>query len=185
MVTHHFYLPDYDFEFFSCADHNLTARLPYIFNIYSHNSTSYDHTHLLQSVYKVGFDDIQILAKSREKMFSIILRVSSKSTIAQIRFIDSFSFLQSSLANITKCLYADGDGIGKFQIVRGEFKEEIKNGVSEQDLFGKLLFPYKSLTCFEDPKRTDFLEASLYKNDLTKEDFTSDDLKMSREFAAY
>lgn len=177
MVMHHNHLPDYNFEFFSCADHNLTARLPYIFNIYSHNATCYDHTHLLQSIHKVGFDDIQILAKSREKMFSIILRVSSKSTVAQIRFIDSLSFLQSSLANITKCLYDNGDGIDKFQIVREEFKEEIKKGVCEQDLFAKLLFPYKSLTCFEDLKRTDFLDASLYTNDLTKEDYTPADLK--------
>ncbi len=79
--------------------------------------------------------------------------------------MDSLAFLQSSLANVTNSLYANGKGLDKFDIVRAEFKQEILKGVSEKNLFGKLLFPYNSLTCFNDLMRTDFLEPKNFYND--------------------
>lgn len=178
---HHSHLPPFNFEFLSCNECNIQGRLPYIFNVIGHNIINYDNCHLMQSIHKINFGEVEVLAKSREKMLSIIIRIQDKNSTAQIRFIDSLSFLQSSLSNIANCMYNNGEGADKFSIVRSEFLKEVQQGVPEKYLFSKLAFPYNSLTCFNDLANTNFLDIHLYKNDLTKEEGKEEDLRVVKD----
>jgi hypothetical protein len=109
--------------------------LPVIF----HNLKGYDSHHIIREAYKINKDigqkDINVIPNSFEKFMSF--------SIGNLKFIDSFQFMSSSLEKLTENLYDGQDRFKHFHNVKKFFPEHL-------DLVcQKGYFPYEWLDSLE------------------------------------
>lgn len=173
----HDHYPPYNFRSLACCNHNLMGRIPLVIPVVAHNA-QYDISHIVPSLHKLEYHDIDVLPKTQSKFLALIVKLKTKIGIVQVRFIDSMSYLSASLSKMTEVLYENGKGIDKFPLVQQIFKNEIeKNGVSIDEILHKSLFPYRELEIFDDLRKTNFHEPHMYYNDLTEEDIDQKELE--------
>jgi len=135
----------------ACNDHNLAARIqPFLITIVLHNGSCYDFEFIIEQLNLLGISNIDIIPKTSQKFLVIICNITRNGFHAQLRFIDSFQFLSTSLSNLCEVVYDNGNGRDKFKLIYDEFANEIDNGLTPDDLFHKSLFPYQLLTSFQD-----------------------------------
>ena len=145
--------------------------LPIIF----HNLTSYDSHFLLKEFHKryalhhvrngkVSYDDVRIIPLSSEKYIQI--------QIANLKFLDSFNFLPSSLEKLVELLLKGG---------KEKFKNTTKYLGDSQYIFRKGVYPYAYVT-----DRSVFDETSLppvekFYNTLNDQAVTDEDYRHAQE----
>jgi len=167
IVAHHSHIPPYSLECLACDSHNLHASLPFLFNVVIHGGSNYDFAFLVQNLHLLGVSNITIIPKSSQKFVAIFCNIKRGEQVGQIRFIDSFNFLSTSLANLAEILYDNGQGRDKFKLIFDEFSAEINKGIAPDDLLHKSMFPYQLLKNYECLTITDFHDSEHFHNDLT------------------
>ncbi|ODM88780.1 putative DNA polymerase [Orchesella cincta] len=181
LAAHHSHLPPFKFEHLSCNKHNIAAKLPFQFNVFIHNGSNYDFNFIIQNLHLMGVENIDIIPKSSQKFLCIICNIKKGEYSAQIRFVDSYQFLSTSLANLVESVYEEGKGFDKFKLVYDEFSTEISRGLRPDDLFHKSMFPYNLLDGFKSLERKDFHSSKYYYNDLKETPPNPADLDRARK----
>ena len=103
---------------------NLRYRIPSYITVVSHNLSGYD-THLFIKELGKNSRDMEVIAKNKEDYisFSVDLAVdeyvdkegNEKDKLIELRFIDSFKFMASSLDSLTRNLVKGGEKLFGFE----------------------------------------------------------------------
>ena len=134
---------------------NLKFKNSYKLKVFMHNAKNYDTHLIMQGVSKFSPDKVTCIPQNAEKYISF--------TIDKIEFVDSYQFLSTSLATLTKNLLSSG-------------KENFKNVASDMPagcldlLCQKSAFPYTWFDSKEKLKETALPPIEAFHNDLTNED---------------
>ena len=99
-------------------------RIPSYIPVIAHNSAGYD-THLFIKELAKHFDDIGVIAKNKEDYITFSVKVpidtyiykkrNEKEKFIELRFIDSFKFVATSLDSLTKNLVSSGKKLRDFE----------------------------------------------------------------------
>lgn len=100
--------------------------------VFFHNLKNYDGHIIIKALNDKGFENIQIIAQNFEKYISF--------SFSHLKFLDSFSFLTSSLDTLVKNLAEEGQD--KFKYVF----EGITDPIQKQLLLKKGTYPYDYMT---------------------------------------
>ena len=158
---------------------NLQCRKPMILPVIFHNLQGYDaHLFIKQLARLPG--DLNCIPSTEEKYisFSKSIKVdeyrSNKSGLMvpinfEIRFLDSFKFLQTSLANLVSNLQPDD-----FHNTKQVFKENVEL------LTRKGVYPYDYVSSFEKLSETQLPPKEEFYSKLNDEDITDDDYQHAK-----
>ena len=153
---------------------NLNCRKPLILPVIFHNLQGYDaHLFIKQLASLQG--DLNCIPSTEEKYISFSKKIKvdeymSKKTSQmvplyfEIRFIDSFKFLQTSLANLVSNLQPDD-----FHNTKREFKKNVDL------LTRKGVYPYDYVSSLEKMSETQLPPKEEFYSKLNDEDITEDD----------
>ena len=159
---------------------NLQLKLSHQIPIIFHNLKGYDTHHLMLKIGELK-KNINVIPNNMEKYISFSIGTvrkewdyNSKKMVDKerfnLRFIDSFSFINSSLSELVKNLKASG--IDKFKYTTEEF------GSLTDMMTRKGVYPYKYMNKWSkfnvNPKK---LKQKHFTNDLTGENISNDDFK--------
>ena len=162
VVRHHEHVPSYKFQGFAHSNCNIHASAPPTLPIVFHNLKGYDSHFLVKSAKSDIIESMEIIPQSSEKYMSIIIN-------KQIKFIDSFMFLNSSLASLVDQL----DKATDFVNTRHEFSTWKGKAVSDEQLnllYQKGAYPYSYMDSVEKFKVTSLPPKEVFKCDLTGKD---------------
>ena len=97
----------------SCCNINYFCNryLPVVF----HNLRGYDSHLIIKQAWKITCGDINVIPNSSEKFMSI--------NIGDLKFIDSFQFMASSLDRLANNLYDKNDKFKNFNFMKKEYPE--------------------------------------------------------------
>ena len=103
---------------------NLRYRIPSYISVVFHNLSGYD-AHLFIRELGKHADSMEVIAKHKEDYISFSIKVSidkyidkngkEKEKLTELRFIDSFKFMSSSLDSLTKILVSGGKQLFGFE----------------------------------------------------------------------
>ena len=152
---------------------NLQCRKPMIIPVIFHNLQGYDAHLFIKQLSKIK-GDFTCIPSTEEKYISFSKKVKADEyqnkdgkTISlnfELRFIDSFKFLQTSLANLVKNLQPDD-----FVNTREIFKDKI--GL----LTRKGVYPYDYVSCISKFDETQLPSQKEFYSKLNDEDITDDE----------
>ena len=99
-------------------------RIPSYIQAIAHNSAGYD-THLFIKELAKHFDDIGVIAKNKEDCMTFSVKVpvdnyidkegNEKEKFIELRFIDSFKIMATSLDSLTRNLVSSGKKLTGFE----------------------------------------------------------------------
>lgn len=113
---------------------NLKYRTPKFIPVLFHNMSSYDSHLFFKELAKVQNSSIKVIPITKEKYISITLTIKlAEKDFLEIRFLDSFRFMSSSLDSLANNLSADD-----FNTVRANFCDENQFNLIKR----KGVFPY-------------------------------------------
>jgi len=151
---------------------NRICKEKYIFPIYFHNALSYDIHILVLALSKLG-RELFIIPRTSEKYTMLSWKIFiDKYLSLTIRVVDSYQFLNSSLASLV-------DSIHKFPIYEKYLKETHKNYKFDSRIYKKQLMCYEKFTSFEILSETEFPPITDFFNTLTLEKATEEDYQYS------
>ena len=102
--------------------------------VYFHNLKGFDGHLIIQGLKEINFENIQIIAQNFEKYMTF--------SFGDFRFLDTFSFLSSSLDTLSSNLLKDGKE--NFKYTLNHFQKE------KADLILKKgVYPYEYMDCYE------------------------------------
>ena len=153
---------------------NLQCRKPMIFPVIFHNLHRYD-SHLFIKQLSTIPGDLNCIPSTEEKYISFSKKIKvdeyksrhtgeTVSLYFEIRFIDSFKFLQTSLANLVGNLQSDD-----FHNTKEIFKENVDL------LTRKGIYPYDYVSSIERLSETQLPPKEQFYSNLNDEDITDDD----------
>lgn len=130
-----------------------------------HNLSNYD-AHFIVHALNFAEGEVQIIPQNKEKYisFSKILIINGHKI--NLRFIDSFKFVSSSLDSLASNLNND-----KFNELRSQYPDERDFNLLKR----KGVFPYEYLTCFESLKSTSLPQIEDFYSSLTDSTISFDD----------
>lgn len=155
------------FRGFCCSSPcNLNLKeSPYI-PIVIHNLTGYDGKLIFKRISNVYAKKIKVIPINNEKFTTF--------TIDNLKFLDSFNFLSTSLANLVDSLNISGY---HFPILNEYFTDKRKCDLLKR----KGVFPYSWLTSMDKLKETKLPERIHFFNDLTREHITEVDYEFAKK----
>ena len=125
---------------------NLRYRVPLYIPVIAYNSAGFD-THLFIKELAKHFDDIGVISKSKEEYITFSVKIpvdkyidkngEEKDRFMELRFVDSFKFMATSLDSLAKNLVSSGNRLSGFE------------GYSESQyklLTRKGIYPYQYMT---------------------------------------
>ncbi|GFU60970.1 uncharacterized protein NPIL_654521 [Nephila pilipes] len=144
-----------------CNSCNLAMKTPKILPVFFHNLSGYD-AHIF--IKELGYDkkQINLIPNTEEKYISFSKNVSND---FQLRFLDSFKFMPSSLENLIKTLKKD-----EFKYMKQYFDSE-----KIDLLLRKGVFPYDYFDSFEKCKDSCLPPISKFYNELNEEVISVED----------
>lgn len=145
---------------------NLQYKIPKFIPIFFHNLSGYD-CHLF--IKKLGEypGQIKIIPKTKEKYitFTKFIPIAANEYI-QIRFLDSFNFLGSSLDKLAKTMQKED-----FVNLKSQFSNEKQFSL----LTRKGIYPYDYMTDWKSYDQKSLPPKRCFHNSMTNEDITDDD----------
>ncbi|GFS97367.1 uncharacterized protein NPIL_1401 [Nephila pilipes] len=144
-----------------CNSCNLAMKTPKFLPVFFHNLSGYD-AHIF--IKELGYDkkQINLIPNTEEKYISFSKSVSND---FQLRFLDSFKFMPSSLENLIKTLKKD-----EFKYMKQYFDSE-----KIDLLLRKGVFPYDYFDSFEKCKDSCLPPISKFYNELNEEAISVED----------
>ncbi|GFW54844.1 uncharacterized protein TNCV_2654831 [Trichonephila clavipes] len=144
-----------------CNSCNLAMKAPKFLPVFFHNLSGYD-AHIF--INELGYDEKQInlIPNTEEKYISFSKNISND---FQLRFLDSFKFMSSSLENLIKTLKKD-----EFKYMKHYFDSE-----KIDLLLRKGVFPYDYFDSFEKCKDSCLPPISKFYNKLNEEAISVED----------
>ena len=148
---------------------NLRYKIPSYIPVLFHNLSGYNtrlfirelggHASDMEVIAKNKEDDMEVIAKNKEDYISFSIKVpvdsyidrngEEKDKLIELRFIDSFKFMSSSLDSLTKNLVRGGKKLFGFE----DYSE------LQYDLFTrKGVYPYEYVNSWIDLMRPNFLQ---------------------------
>lgn len=121
---------------------NILFRKKFIFPVIFHNFTSYDSKFILCAISKIKKGKLSCISQTKEKYISISLTFKMSGQIVELRMIDSFKFLPSSLSNLT-------DSNKDFPCFKKYITEEYPQLQISENLIKKQFLFYDYLTDIE------------------------------------
>lgn len=153
---------------------NLRSRIPNFIPILMHNLSGYD-SHLFFSSLKEIEGDIKVIALNKEKYISIskkILVDNRFNTYFEMRFLDSYRFLNESIDSLSKNL-----GVDDFKLTTSHFR-----CVQDFDLIKrKGVFPYNYLNSWDRLEDDSLPSKSAFFNNLTNEECSDESYEVAQK----
>lgn len=156
---------------------NLNAKKCSFIPIIFHNLCGYD-CHLFIKELSAIIGRINLIPKNKEKYISFTKFIPFDSqNVAQLKFIDSFNFLTSSLDNLVKSMKPED-----FRNMRKFFKDEQLFNLVRK----KGIYCYDYIDCWDRYKESKLPDPKHFYNNLTSENISDEDyrhaLKVWNEF---
>lgn len=158
-----------------CCKCNLEFKEPSFIPVLFHNM-NYDAHCFMKAFAQLGFrdDSFKVLGKTDEKYisFSCFIRdgnIGSKQKSIELRFLDSYRFLNASLATV-----ADTLPKADFKILIKHF-QETNDPTKHELLLGKQFYPYSWFDSFSKYDESQFPDKKHFFNDLTQTDILDED----------
>jgi hypothetical protein len=156
---------------------NLRMRQPKFIPVLFHNLEGYD-AHLFIKNLGVSSGDIKCIPKTEEKYISFTKEVEvdtfknkdgkEKKVKRELRFLDSFKFMASSLDKLTKGL--GKDDFGNMDLMTSHYTTE-----QREILRKKGVYPYEYMDGFDKLEKTSLPPKSKFFSSLTNEDISDTD----------
>ena len=155
---------------------NLRYKIPSYIPVVFHNLSGYD-THLFIRELGVHTSDMEVIAKNKEDYISFSIKVpvdsyidkngEEKDKLIELRFIDSFKFMSSSLDSLTKNLVSGGKELFGFE----DYSE-----LQYDLLTGKGVYPYEYVNSWDRFNETqippiDAFYSNLNMSSISEEDY--------------
>ena len=134
----------------------VAKHIPVIF----HNLKNFDAHILCESIGQLKNHKLSCIAQTEEKYVSFFL--------GNLRFIDSFQFLPSSLETLVRDL--SQNGLSAMPYLQSEFEAE-----KARLLMRKQVYPYEYFTSFENFEETNLPPREAFYSSLTRECVSEDD----------
>ncbi|XP_047029015.1 uncharacterized protein LOC124636862 isoform X1 [Helicoverpa zea] len=150
---------------------NLQYKLPSFLPVFFHNLSGYD-CHLFIKELAEAPGSIKVLPKTKENYISFtkFIPISSKESI-QVRFVDSFKFLGTSLEKLVSTMK------------KQEFKQ-LKSYFPDQKQFDLLIrkgvYPYDYMSQWEHYQDTNLPSKKQFYNSMTNESITDEDYEYAQ-----
>jgi hypothetical protein len=146
-----------------CNTCNLNLRLRPTLNVYCHNMKNYDGHLIVKKLSTLHAKRINLIAKNAETYMAI--------TVDQLKFLDTFSFLSTSLDKLVALLYKEymQNPSTQLDILKHVFPENY-NG-----LLRKGIYPYNYMTCWSKFEETSLPPKEAFYSDLTAQHISQED----------
>ena len=152
---------------------NLRYKIPSYIPVVFHNLSGY-HTHLF--IRELGAHDMEVIAKNKEDYISFSIKVpvdsyidkngEEKDKLIELRFIDSFKFMSSSLDSLTKNLVRGGKKLFGFE----DYSE-----LQYRLLTRKGVYPYEYVNSWDRFNKTQLLPIDAFYSNLNMSSISKDD----------
>lgn len=141
---------------------NLNYQDSRVIPIVMHNLSGYDSHFIIRPLLQVYGGNVNIIPTNKEKYISFTKTVGSM----QLRFIDSYRFLASSLEELASYLHPNKKSILHSQVPDiAQFSLLVRKGV----------FPYEHITCWERLQETNLPAKNAFYNKLKDEPISDED----------
>ena len=154
---------------------NLRYKIPSYIPVVFHNLSGYD-AHLFIRELGAHASDMEVIAKNKEDYISFSIKVpvdsyidkngEEKDKLIELRFIDSFKFMSSSLDSLTKNLVRGGKKLFGF-----EDYSELQYGL----LTRKGVYPYEYINSWDRFEETKLLPISAFYSNLNMSSISEED----------
>ena len=144
---------------------NLRYRIPSYIPVVAHNLARYD-IHLFIKELGENFESIGVIAKKEDYIsFSVNISVDSykdkngeeKEKFMELKFIDSFKFMATSLDSLTKILVGRGQRLARFEkYSESQYKLLTRKGI----------YPYEYMTSWDKFEETELPPIEAFYNTL-------------------
>ena len=135
-VTGHYDSPAYtNFRGASCQSCNLNFKYPKFIPVIFHNLRGFDSHILCQAIGKYKKENITCISQNMEKYMTL--------SLGNLRFLDSFQFMSSSLETLVDNL--SKDGLDSFR----QFQKYFPDKKIAEFLLRKNIFPYDHIDSFD------------------------------------
>ena len=145
----------------ACTDCNLNFREPKFIPVVFHNLKGFDGHLFCHAIGKYKEKDIKCIAQNMVRYIS--------TSLGDLRFIDSFQFMSTSLENLIENLSADG--LTHFK----HFRETFRDDEVAKLLLRKNVYPYDHMDSFERFTETQLPPKDAFYNRLKKEHISDED----------
>ena len=146
-----------------CSDCNLNYKLKKFIPIYCHNLKNYDSHFLIVALSKYGYqnnddDIISAIPNNEEKYISFSKKIEVDSFIKneekiiikyELRFLDTFAFMASSLDNLVENLKKDSKDINSLRKIFNNVSEHYKNDEQFLLMISKGVYPYEYINNYD------------------------------------
>ena len=157
--------------------YKISSYIPVVF----HNLSGYD-THLFSRELSGHASDMEVIAKNKEDYISFSIKVpvdgyidkngEEKDKLIELRFIDSFKFMSSSLDSLTKILVTGGKKLFGF-----EDYSEMQYGL----LTRKGVYPYEYINSWDPFEETQFPPISAFYSNLNMSSISEEDYQHAQQ----
>lgn len=158
---------------------NLNYRIPKFFPIFFHNFSGYD-CHLFIKALSAIEGDINVIPQNKELYITLSKRISvgitdvnNQSVTVELRFLDSFRFMSSSLENLAKNLSDTKD----YECTWNYFKNKQKFSLAIQ----KGILPYEYLNSWERLDETDLPPKVSFNSRLTNSECSTEEYEHAKK----
>ena len=145
----------------ACQDCNLNFREPNYIPVVFHNLRGFDGHLLCQAIGKYKDKDIKCIAQNMDRYIS--------TSLGDLRFIDSFQFMSTSLENLVENLSAEG--LAHFK----HFRDTFKNDDIAKLLLRKNIFCYSHIDSFQRFEEKQLPPKDAFYNELKQEHISDED----------
>lgn len=174
-VLHHNHLEENNnFIAVLCNNCNLKCRLPSFLPVYFHNLTNYD-AHLFVKELAENEANIKLIAQNTEKYISISKVTKHEESTFDIRFLDTFRFMASSLESLANNLVDS-----QMTIMQDQYEE-----TAFQILRKKGIYPYEYVDNTNKFKETCLPAKEKFYSTLTDEHISDDEYKYAQKVWNY
>lgn len=150
----------------ACQSCNLNLKVPNFIPVIFHNLTGFDSHPLVLALSKYKDKKITCIAKNMEKYISI--------SFGDIRFIDSYQFMNSSLETLISNLSQNGANNFK------QFRKTFPNDSDFELLLRKNVYCYDYIDSFEKFNETQLPPKEAFYNKLKDESISENDYQQAR-----
>lgn len=154
-----------------CNQCNLAKKKGRFIPVFFHNLKGYDSHLILSSINNevIQHSDISVIPNNSEKYISFSykkLRNPESKLTYEIRFLDTFSFMQSSLDSLSKNLNDDQLKISK---------QFFKNNNQFKLMRRKGIYPYEYMNSFKKYEETKLPSQEMFRDELNDKDCSTED----------
>jgi len=153
-----------------CTPCNTHMKVPNILPICAHNLGRYDGHFIVKTLSKLGYN-ASIIPSTKETYISFSIKVGTEKERIEVRFVDTFRFLSTSLDKLVQGLPQD------------RFVETLRHNPphSAHLLFKKGVYPYAFVKGLEAFEETSLPPRECFYNDLKEEEVSEEDYKFAEK----